>query len=84
MTDLRDIYRQQIDYCRNSGIEVTTDSPYSTVAIAIPDTDGVFMQGDEADAFIAEVERLWEDESLDLTMEEAELIAAYPYADICA
>ena len=66
--------------CADSDITVDCDSAYSTVAIGAPGHDGVFMQGDEADQFIAERDALTK-RYRSLTDTEAELALAEPYAE---
>lgn len=43
---------------QNSGITVDWDSSFSTVSIECDGEDSIFMQGDNADQFIAEIEAL--------------------------
>ena len=43
---------------RNSGVTVDIDHAFGWVTIDIPETDGIFMQGDDADMFVAEVDAL--------------------------
>jgi hypothetical protein len=70
------------DRCRNGDVTIECDSAYSTVAIDAPGHDGIFMQGDEADEFIAEVDALCKSyPSLD--RDTAELALAEPYAECC-
>ena len=70
---------QQAQFTRNSNVTVDCDSGYSTVAIDGID-DGVFMQGDEADTFNAEVEKLCK-RYPSLDTETAELALAWPYVE---
>ena len=73
---------QAYDRMRAGGVEVETDSAYSTVAITSPDyLDEIFMQGDEADSFIAECRKLWI-RYPSLPMDVAELALAEPYTDL--
>jgi hypothetical protein len=69
-----------------SGITVDCDSAYSTVSIdatgLVGGCDGVFMQGDEADQFIAERDALTK-RYPSLTDYEAEMALAWPYAENC-
>ena len=66
---------------RDAGITVECDSVYSTVSIECPGTDGAFMQGDDADAFIAECRKLW-NHYPSLPMDVCELALAEPYTDL--
>lgn len=43
---------------KNSGCSVDWDSSFSTVTISCKGEDDIFMQGDEADEFISEIEIL--------------------------
>jgi hypothetical protein len=82
MTRATKYIREQAQRAINSGITVDCDSGFSTVAIDAPGEDGLFMQGDEADTFIAERDKLCKRyPSLDETT--AELALAYPYAECC-
>jgi len=66
--------------CINGGITVDCDGSYSTVSIDAPGEDSIFMQGDEADNFIAERDALCKRyPSLDFDI--AELALAEPYAE---
>ena len=72
--------REAAQRCINGGVTVDCDSSYSTVAIDAPGQDGFFMQGDEADTFIAERDALCKRfPSLDKST--AELALAEPYAE---
>lgn len=70
---------QIADSAHAAGITVDCDSAYSTVSIECPGTDGAFMQGDGADAFIAECEKLWR-RYPSLPMDVCELATAEPYS----
>ena len=63
---------------RDAGITVDTDSGYSTVSIDAPGQESLFMQGDEADAFIEECRKLW-NRYPSLPMDVCELALAEPY-----
>ena len=65
----------------DAGITVDTDSRYSTVSIDAPGQESIFMQGDDADAFIAECRKLWI-RYPSLPMDVAELALAEPYTDL--
>ena len=62
----------------DAGITVDTDSSYSTVSIDAPGQESIFMQGDEADAFIEECRKLWS-RYPSLPMDVCELALAEPY-----
>lgn len=66
---------------RAAGITVDCDSAYSTVAIDAPGEETIFMQGDEADQFINECEKLCK-RFPSLPMDIAELATAEPYSVI--
>ncbi len=63
-----------------AGISVECDSSMSTVCISCDEETDIFMQGDEADTFIAEVEAMCK-RFPSLTSDIAELALAEPYAD---
>jgi hypothetical protein len=67
---------------RMEDVTVDMDSLRSTVCISAPGQDDIFMQGYEADAFIAEVDKLYE-QSGDVTYDEAALCHAEPYCENC-
>lgn len=77
---LLDIIRADVMFMRTVVVEV--DSSYSTVCIS--DTTGIhediFMQGEDAEAFIAERDRLYE-ETGDLCEDVIELHLARPYVE---
>jgi hypothetical protein len=74
--------REAAQRCVNSGVSVEFDSAYCTVAIECPGTDGVFMQGDDADTFIAEVRAMCK-RYRSLDEDTAALALAEPYAECC-
>lgn len=71
---------QAADRARADGVTVDCDSSYSTVAIDAPGQDGAFMQGDEADEFMAEVDALCK-RYPSLDRDTAELACAAPIAE---
>ena len=75
------IFWQAAQRMRNAGITVDTDSSYSTVSIDAPGQESIFMQGDDADAFIAECRKLW-NRYPSLPMDVCELALAEPYTDL--
>ena len=72
----------QAEYVTNSGFTVKTNSAYSTVAIdhELDKEDGIFLQGEEADLFIEEAIKLWQ-EVCTLGIDTCELSLAKPYID---
>lgn len=82
MTKATKFIREAAAYCRASGVTVDIDSAFSTVAIDAPEEDGVFMQGDEAEAFIGEVAALCK-RYPSLDEDTAALALAKPYAECC-
>jgi hypothetical protein len=80
MTKATRYIREAAKRCIDSGVTVDCDSAYSTVAIDADGQEGIFMQGDEADQFIAEVEKMCKRyPSLDFDTAAAAL--AEPYAE---
>jgi hypothetical protein len=80
MTRATKFIREAAARCRAGGVTVDIDSPYSTVAIDATGTDGVFMQGDEAETFIGEVRALCK-RYPSLDEDTAALALAEPYAE---
>ena len=56
--EMREILEQQAGYVRASGVTVTVESRYPTVAIEGDGVD-VFMQGEEAEAFLDDADQTW-------------------------
>lgn len=81
MKDFNPILRDQLAYVVNSGISVDMNSSFSTVSINCPESDGIFLHGDEADAFIDQARKLSESYTEE-TLHDCALIVAYPYADL--
>lgn len=75
------IFWQAAQRMRDAGISVDTDSGYSTVSIDAPGQESIFMQGDEADSFIVECEKLWK-RYPSLPMDVCEMALAEPYTDL--
>ena len=71
---------QAAQRCMNGKITVDCDSRYSTVSIDCPGKDSIFMQGDEADQFIAERDALCK-RFPSLEYRVAELSLAEPYSE---
>lgn len=65
---------------RMKHVFVDVDSAYSTVCISTKGQDDIFMQGEDADNFIAEVEAL-SDRCKCLNVGIIELALAEPYAE---
>lgn len=61
-------------------VTVALDRGMGTVEISAEGHDAIFMQGGEADEFIAAVDKLYED-SGDVTEDEAALCQAEQYAE---
>jgi len=66
--------------CINGKITVDCDESYSTVSIDAPGEDSIFMQGEEADDFIAQRDALCK-RYPSLNFDIAELALAEPYAE---
>ena len=79
---LQDVLQSDADYSRNSGADIEIDSAHDIVSIT--DTSGhnecIFMQGDDASAFISEVDMLW-DRTGDMDKDTIALALAKPYID---
>lgn len=65
---------------RNSGVAVDIDHAFGWVTVDVADTEGVFMQGDDADTFIAEVQALCK-RFPSLDEDTAALALADPYVE---
>lgn len=77
---LTEIIRQDAKWATDSGIDVKVDRGLGTVCITCPDHDDIFMQGDDAEQFIAECRTRWETAG-DVDMGLVELSVAKPYAE---
>lgn len=82
---LLEIYKQQAKHVKDSGYMVEVSSAFSWVDIspinqALEHEATVFMQGDDAVAFIESLEKM-EKEVPGLDRGELELACAYPYMD---
>lgn len=64
----------------NSGISIDWDSGYSTVSISCAGEDDIFMQGEEADEFIEEIEAM-ANRCRSMTEYTIALALAEPYAE---
>jgi len=76
MVSLSKIVKEDAAWVERSGIEIDADSKYSTVAIG----DDIFMQGQEADEFNEETERIY-NLTGDTTMDECAAHLARPYIE---
>jgi hypothetical protein len=65
---------------RMADVTVDMNRSYGTVTIDIVGGESIFLQGDEADNFIAEVDRIY-DEAQNVTEDECALCVASPYAE---
>lgn len=65
---------------RNSDITIDIDSSFSTVCISCPGEDDIFMQGDDAESFIEEVETMCK-RFPSLDEDTAALSLAEPYVE---
>jgi len=81
--EVPDCMRQMIEYAKNS-VKVTVDKQHGWVTICDPlddrDDDGIFLQNEDGYNFVDAVDKLWNE--YDLTYEEAEYLAVYPYCDM--
>lgn len=68
---------------RMHNVTVDCDSAYETVCISTPGQADIFMQGDDAAQFIAEVETMG-NRCKSLNTEVIELALAEPYTDLWA
>lgn len=64
----------------DSGVSIDWDSGYSTVSISCEGEDDIFMQGEEADDFISEIETL-ADRCRSMNEYTIALALAEPYAE---
>ena len=72
---------QAYDRMRAGGVEVETDSRFSTVCISCRGEDDIFMQGDDASSFIDEARAMWK-RYPSLPMAVCEMALAEPYTDL--
>lgn len=81
---LEEIVQSRVQFTRNSKVTVKINRSLSWVDIVEDGHDeGVFMQGDEADTFINELDKLSE-QLPDVDSETLELSMAYDYLHILA
>ena len=79
---MNSILHQQLEYSISSELIVDINSPFSTVSMECEGQDLCFMQGDEADTFIDEVETLFNADDFNGTYDDAAMICGYPYLDL--
>lgn len=77
---LTEIIKADAKWATDSNIDVKVDRRLGTVCITCPDHDDIFMQGDDAEQFIAECQTRWET-AYDVGMLPVELSVAKPYAE---
>ena len=73
-------FHEAAQRCIASHVTVDCDSAYSTVSIDAPGEESIFMQGGEADEFIAKRDALCK-RYPSLSLDVAELALAEPYAE---
>ena len=72
---------QAYDRMRAGGVEVETDSGFSTVCISCRGEDDIFLQGDDANSFIDEARAMWK-RYPSLPKYVCEMAIAEPYTDL--
>ena len=79
---IQEILHADAEYTRNSGADVEIVSNYGTVCISdtTGQNDDIFMQGDDASAFISKVEQLWH-ETGDMDRDTIACALAKPYIE---
>ena len=81
---MNSILHQQLEYSLSSELEIDINSSFQWVEMTCEGNDLCFMQGDEADDFIAQVDELYESDDFNGSYEEALLICGYPYLDLAS
>ena len=71
---------QSANYARRSGASVDVDRSYSTVCISAPGEDDIFMQGDDADQFIGQIDAISK-KCRSVNFDDIELHLAKDYID---
>lgn len=79
--ELKQILKQQADYTRNSDVVVEIDKRLPWVNITADEESNVFLQGHEAEEFLAKCDE-YSEACQDMGMEEVQLAVAYRYLDI--
>ncbi|GBO88739.1 hypothetical protein [Marinobacter salsuginis] len=77
------IYRDRIAFVQNSNVTVSVDRSLPTVSIDPEDGEGFFMQESEAQTFLDEADRVYE-ELQEVSFDEACMAVASPYVDLMA
>ncbi len=79
---LTEILLDQANYVVNSGVAVDYDEEMGTVCIYEVDNDEncFYLQGNEGYDWVEKMKQVWE-EAGNLSLQNAELAAAYPYLD---
>jgi len=72
---------EQMKFVINSGVSVDWNSTYSTVSIYCEGSEGVFMQGHEAEEFINQIELITR-RFRSFSEYHAALVLAYDYLDL--
>lgn len=75
------IIHHRIAQVNKSGVTVTVDNMLPTVSIDAEGVDGFFMQESEAQEFLDEANRIYED-AQDISFEDACKAVASPYVDL--
>jgi hypothetical protein len=75
------IIRHRIAQVNNSGVTVTVDNILPTVSIDADGVEGFFMQEHEAQVFLDEANRIYED-AQEISFEDACKAVASPYVDL--
>lgn len=78
---LQQILKQQAEYTRNSDVVVNIDKRMPWVDIIADEESNVFLQGEEAEEFLAKCDE-YSEACQDMDMEEIELAVAYSYLDV--
>lgn len=79
MTD-RKFFKDRVDAVNASQVEVEVNSPFSWVDIKAGGSEGVFLQGHEADEFIDTAKKVWE-ELQDVTEDDCWKYLAYDFLE---
>ena len=81
MTKLTDIIKQQAQFAADSGVKVILHNSYNAVEIKVDESEGVLLQGDEANQFNDDLEALIL-LNVDIEFDTLRLYLAYPYLDL--
>ena len=79
-----EILKDQINYVKNSGIDVDYDSSFCTVDIYDNLGGSIFMQDDEASEWIDSVKNAAENRFFNESEYDVALLMCYGYADLLA